>query len=92
METEVNTAAAAAAAAKAAVIPSPPELLPNGGSSSLDSVGSRTSRDGVQHSPPADDGHHPDSKKRRTGPGSRGVANLTPEQLAKKRANGAYPA
>lgn len=26
-------------------------------------------------------------KKRRTGPGSRGVANLTPEQLAKKRAN-----
>jgi len=28
------------------------------------------------------------NKKRRTGPGSRGVANLTPEQLAKKRANG----
>ncbi|KAJ8123526.1 hypothetical protein O1611_g9567 [Lasiodiplodia mahajangana] len=27
------------------------------------------------------------TKKRRTGPGSRGVANLTPEQLAKKRAN-----
>lgn len=27
-------------------------------------------------------------KKRKTGPGSRGVANLTPEQLAKKRANG----
>ncbi|KAH6678880.1 BZIP transcription factor [Plectosphaerella plurivora] len=27
------------------------------------------------------------SKKRRTGPGARGVANLTPEQLAKKRAN-----
>ncbi|ROT40225.1 hypothetical protein SODALDRAFT_338081 [Sodiomyces alkalinus F11] len=26
-------------------------------------------------------------KKRRTGPGSRGVANLTPAQLAKKRAN-----
>ncbi|KAI1825099.1 hypothetical protein F4861DRAFT_213761 [Xylaria intraflava] len=26
-------------------------------------------------------------KKRRTGPGSRGVASLTPEQLAKKRAN-----
>lgn len=30
------------------------------------------------------------SKKRRTGPGSRGVANLTPEQLAKKRANGTF--
>jgi hypothetical protein len=28
------------------------------------------------------------TKKRRTGPGSRAVANLTPEQLAKKRANG----
>lgn len=29
----------------------------------------------------------PDPKKRRTGTGSRGVANLTPDQLAKKRAN-----
>ncbi len=28
------------------------------------------------------------SKRRRVGAGSRGVANLTPEQLAKKRANG----
>jgi hypothetical protein len=28
------------------------------------------------------------TKRRKTGPGSRGVANLTPEQLAKKRANG----
>lgn len=27
------------------------------------------------------------NKKRRTGPNSRGVANLTPEQLARKRAN-----
>lgn len=27
-------------------------------------------------------------KKKKTGPGSRGVANLTPEQLAKKRENG----
>lgn len=27
-------------------------------------------------------------KLKKTGPGSRGVANLTPEQLAKKRANG----
>ncbi|KXX76009.1 AP-1-like transcription factor [Madurella mycetomatis] len=27
------------------------------------------------------------TKRRKTGPGSRGVANLTPEQLAKKRAN-----
>lgn len=30
----------------------------------------------------------PEAKKRKTVPGSRGVANLTPEQLAKKRANG----
>lgn len=29
-------------------------------------------------------------KKKKTGPGSRGVANLTPEQLAKKRENGMY--
>lgn len=29
----------------------------------------------------------PDAKKRRTGTSSRGVANLTPDQLAKKRAN-----
>ncbi|KAI1781054.1 hypothetical protein F4818DRAFT_436245 [Hypoxylon cercidicola] len=35
-----------------------------------------------------DDGHEDQrAKKRRTGPSSRGVANLTPEQLAKKRAN-----
>lgn len=30
------------------------------------------------------------TKKRKTGMGSRGVANLTPEQLAKKRANGKW--
>lgn len=30
-------------------------------------------------------------KKLKAGPGSRGVANLTPEQLAKKRANGTAP-
>lgn len=36
-------------------------------------------------------GHGPDSKKRKSAaPGSRGVANLTPEQLAKKRANGTF--
>ncbi|ETS77544.1 hypothetical protein PFICI_11418 [Pestalotiopsis fici W106-1] len=37
-----------------------------------------------------DDGAAPEdqrTKKRKGGPGSRGVANLTPEQLAKKRAN-----
>ncbi|KAI0137341.1 BZIP transcription factor [Xylariales sp. AK1849] len=41
-------------------------------------------------SQPRGDNAGPDgqrTKKRRTGPGSRGVANLTPEQLAKKRAN-----
>ncbi|KAJ4362384.1 hypothetical protein N0V83_010477 [Neocucurbitaria cava] len=34
---------------------------------------------------PRDEGHA--AKKRRTAPNSRGVANLTPEQLARKRAN-----
>lgn len=29
----------------------------------------------------------PSAKRKRTGPSSRGVANLTPEQLARKRAN-----
>lgn len=40
-----------------------------------------------------DDGGAPEdqrTKKRKGGPGSRGVANLTPEQLAKKRANGTF--
>lgn len=40
-----------------------------------------------------DDGTAPEdqrTKKRKGGPGSRGVANLTPEQLAKKRANGTF--
>lgn len=50
---------------------------------------------GDAHSP-ADDGpadvtdgsnSQPPAKKRRTGTSSRGVANLTPEQLARKRAN-----
>lgn len=36
-------------------------------------------------------GQGPESKKRKSAaPGSRGVANLTPEQLAKKRANGTF--
>lgn len=36
-------------------------------------------------------GHGPEAKKRKSAaPGSRGVANLTPEQLAKKRANGMF--
>lgn len=43
--------------------------------------------DASQNSTPASP-MGPDSKKRKSAPGSRGVANLTPEQLAKKRANG----
>ena len=52
--------------------------------------------DGTQESPRPDFssdadamslGMFPDAKKRRTGTSSRGVANLTPDQLAKKRAN-----
>lgn len=49
---------------------------------------------GSQQSTPAPSyghGHGPESKKRKSAaPGSRGVANLTPEQLAKKRANGTF--
>lgn len=46
-----------------------------------------------QSTPAASYGHGngPESKKRKSAaPGSRGVANLTPEQLAKKRANGTF--
>ncbi|KAK7748080.1 hypothetical protein SLS53_001332 [Cytospora paraplurivora] len=41
--------------------------------------------DSQRSTPAASQG--PDVKKRKSAPGSRGVANLTPEQLAKKRAN-----
>lgn len=37
------------------------------------------------------DADGPASKKRKIAAGARGVANLTPEQLAKKRANGEFP-
>lgn len=36
---------------------------------------------------PGDPGTDPSKKRRATGSSSRGVANLTPDQLAKKRAN-----
>ncbi|KAI1418219.1 hypothetical protein F5Y13DRAFT_37436 [Hypoxylon sp. FL1857] len=54
--------------------------------------GHQSSDSGNGSSQPAHDpvsGHLEDqrTKKRRIGPSSRGVANLTPEQLAKKRAN-----
>lgn len=45
--------------------------------------------DASRHSTPAS-ANGPEPKKRKTMPGSRGVANLTPEQLAKKRANGMF--
>lgn len=43
-----------------------------------------------RHSTTSASANGPESKKRKTAPGSRGVANLTPEQLAKKRANGQF--
>jgi hypothetical protein len=68
-----------------------PSVYKRGPSSSLD--GDIPSPESATSQPaPGDNGSAfpPDqrNKKRRTGPGSRGVANLTPEQLAKKRANG----
>lgn len=52
-----------------------------------DSMSLKRDADMVNPSSPAT---NDESAKRRkkSGPGSRGVANLTPEQLAKKRANG----
>ncbi len=70
--------------------PNDPSLYKRGPSSSLDGQSPDSSsslpggRDDVSAIP-----QDQRTKKRRTGgPGSRGVANLTPEQLAKKRANG----
>ncbi|KAI1343980.1 hypothetical protein F5Y15DRAFT_368659 [Xylariaceae sp. FL0016] len=64
-----------------------------GGGGGVGAVASPTHKRGLEY----DNVASPDSntslpedqrtKKRRAGPGSRGVANLTPEQLAKKRAN-----
>ncbi|KAI3341548.1 hypothetical protein F4824DRAFT_317397 [Ustulina deusta] len=69
--------------------PNDPSLYKRGPSSSLDGQSPDSSsslpggRDDVSAIP-----QDQRTKKRRTGgPGSRGVANLTPEQLAKKRAN-----
>ncbi|KAI1376127.1 hypothetical protein F4677DRAFT_96995 [Hypoxylon crocopeplum] len=58
------------------------------GNGSSDS-GNVSSQPGLDHVSGHDHGHLEDqrTKKRRVGPSSRGVANLTPEQLAKKRAN-----
>ncbi|KAI1041536.1 hypothetical protein LB505_001781 [Fusarium chuoi] len=51
-----------------------------------DSASLKRDADAVNPSSPAggDDGA---KRRKKAGPGSRGVANLTPEQLAKKRAN-----
>lgn len=43
-----------------------------------------------QSTPILGPGAGPEPKKRKAAPGSRGVANLTPEQLTKKRANGTF--
>lgn len=51
------------------------------------SMGADPGDDASQRSTPASL-NGPETKKRKSAPGSRGVANLTPEQLAKKRANG----
>lgn len=53
-------------------------------------AGDPNNDDASQQSTPASV-NGPEPKKRKSAPGSRGVANLTPEQLAKKRANGMVP-
>lgn len=52
-----------------------------------DATSLKRDSDAINPSSPA--GNDESAKRRKkSGPGSRGVANLTPEQLAKKRANG----
>lgn len=53
------------------------------GDGTQDSIKRDSSEDADATSP----GTFPEAKKRRAGTGSRGVANLTPDQLQKKRAN-----
>jgi hypothetical protein len=53
-----------------------------------DSASLKRDADAVNPSSPAGGGDDSAKRRKKAGPGSRGVANLTPEQLAKKRANG----
>lgn len=57
---------------------------PNAPQVSMSSAEAETPTGGASRD---DSGDGPSNKKRRTAPNSRGVANLTPEQLARKRAN-----
>ncbi|KAI1817573.1 hypothetical protein GGS20DRAFT_531789 [Poronia punctata] len=78
-----SSVASASAAASPNVYKRGPSLSLDGDLPSPESTTSQpASRDNGSSLPPDQR-----NKKRRTGPGSRGVANLTPEQLAKKRAN-----
>ncbi|KAH7270548.1 uncharacterized protein BKA55DRAFT_588963 [Fusarium redolens] len=52
-----------------------------------DSASLKRDADAVNPSSPAGGGDDSAKRRKKAGPGSRGVANLTPEQLAKKRAN-----
>ncbi|KAI0798820.1 hypothetical protein GGR55DRAFT_693153 [Xylaria sp. FL0064] len=96
------TAPAVGATAAAAIYPSTtasdlgagpptndPSLYKRGPSSSLDgqSLDSSASLPGARDNASAVSQDQRTKKRRTDGPGSRGVANLTPEQLAKKRAN-----
>lgn len=94
MSTGADSPAAAAfgaddGGAGSSMVDSPAPPTPGGG---YDDTASRsgTKRDATDAPTPGGDDSAGGGarKKKKTGPGSRGVANLTPEQLAKKRANG----
>lgn len=96
MSTGADSPAAAAfgaddGGAGSSMVDSPAPPTPGGG---YDDTASRsgTKRDATDAPTPGGDDSAGGGarKKKKTGPGSRGVANLTPEQLAKKRANGMY--
>ncbi|KAH6999974.1 hypothetical protein EDB80DRAFT_128986 [Ilyonectria destructans] len=93
MSTGADSPAAAAfgvddGGAGSSMVDSPAPPTPGGG---YDDTASRsgTKRDATDAPTPGGDDSAGGGarKKKKTGPGSRGVANLTPEQLAKKRAN-----
>ncbi|KAH7133378.1 hypothetical protein B0J13DRAFT_100451 [Dactylonectria estremocensis] len=67
--------------------PAPPTPGPGAGDDSFSRAGSKREAVDDALTPGDDSASGGARKKKKMGPGSRGVANLTPEQLAKKRAN-----
>lgn len=69
--------------------PASDDVAPSPGGESVVSSKRGASPDGIGSGAGGGSAAEAAAKRKKMGPGSRGVANLTPEQLAKKRENGA---